>query len=44
MIVTLIIIVIVMVVINYASTFCVTFTPSLATDAVFAEGLPKSCS
>ena len=38
MIVTLIMI------INYTRTFCVTLTPSLATDAVPAVELPKSCS
>ena len=40
MIVMFIIIITVIVVMNYA----VTLTPSLVTDAVPAEGLPKSCS
>ena len=43
MIVTLIIIIIVMIVMNYASVFCITLTPSLVTYAIPVEGLPKSC-
>ena len=43
MIVTLIII-IVMAVMNYTSVFCINLSPSLGTDAIPAEELPKSCS